>query len=350
VSPVHSLEPGGGAPRERSFVRMGPGAEFDLIRSFVSQDATLPSGVLVGPGDDCAVLAAGSPLAVSTDLSIEDVHFRRAWLEPEEIGWRAAASALSDLAAVAAEPVALLVSLAVPNRDVTSGWTARVMSGAKSAGAAVGASLVGGDLSRSPGPAMINVVVLGRTGRPVLRDGAEVGDEVWVTGSLGGAGAAVELLQRGGELPDAIRRAFARPSPRTGEALWLTENAELHAMIDLSDGLAGDAGHVASASGVAIILDTDDLPVAPGLGEAGFSAERSTSLALHAGEDYELCLVTPPGLLSPLREPFRERFALSLTCVGSVREGEGVWLRQGGMEAVRLETGGFNHFPRGAVE
>lgn len=332
----------GTAPTRRR-VLLGPGREFDLIRAFLAREEALPDAVRVGPGDDCAVLDA-TPLAVSTDLSVEGVHFRRAWLSPEEVGWRAGAASLSDLAAVAAAPVAVLVSVALAPEDAASGWGLRLVAGVEEAARQVGAALVGGDLSRSPGPAVVDVVALGKAEAPVLRDGAAPGDEVWVTGELGAAGAALALLSGGRHPPDGLRRAFARPEPRVREARWLVENAGLHALIDLSDGLAGDVGHVAAASGVAVELDASAVPLAASSEGVGLPPEARLRLALSAGEDYELCLVAPPGALGPLDAPFRGRFGLALTRVGRVRKGEGVWLRIGAGPPHRLEGSGFDHF------
>ena len=327
-------------------VRLGPGGEFDLIRTFGSA-ARLPEGVLVGPGDDCAVLDAGR-LALTTDMAVEDVHFRRSWMSAGEVGWRAGAAALSDLAAVGAEPLAVLVSLAVSPEDALSGWAGRLMAGLHGVVGEAGAAIVGGDLTRSPGPVIVDVTAIGRVEAPLLRDGARPGDEVWVTGSLGGAGGALVLLRAGSPLPEPLRRAFARPVPRWREARWLRRAAEVHAAIDLSDGLAGDAGHLAAASAVAVELDPRALPLAPGLEAAAPSAEESVRLALHAGEDYELCVVAPPGALEPLAEAFRDRFGVALTRVGRIREGKGVWALEG-EGPPRPLGGGFSHFDAPSV-
>jgi thiamine-monophosphate kinase len=324
-------------------VRLGGGGEFDLIRTFLESAPPLPDAVRVGPGDDCAVIDA-APLALSADLSVEDVHFRRAWLSPEEIGWRAAASALSDLAAVAAQPIAVLVSLALTADDVASGWGTKLMSGVQRAAQSADAGVVGGDVSRSTGPAVVDVTVVGRSERPVLRSGARPGDEVWVTGHLGGAAAAVALLERGGALPDALRARFAHPVARTREALWLAGRAELHALIDLSDGLGGDLGHVAAASEVAIELDPSLVPIAPDVEAASDLGEGMLALALFGGEDYELCVVAPEGALGPLVDSFQGRFGIPLTRVGYVHAGEGVWTRDADGSEKRLERVGFSHF------
>ena len=316
---------------------MGPGAEFDLIRRFVEQQGELPPEVRVGPGDDAAVLDGG--WVITTDMSVEDVHFRRAWMSEEEIGWRAAAAALSDLAAMAASPVAMLLSIAAPRGG--SVHPEAIEAGARAAGASVGATIIGGDLSRSPGPLMVDVVALGRSTWPVQRDGAEPGDDVWVTGTLGAAAAAVLAWDAGEEPGPELRAAFAKPRPRIDAARCLVEHELVDALIDLSDGLAGDVGHIAAASGVMITLETDRIPVAPAAVEA-VGPQEALHLALHGGEDYELCFVTDPGVVDA--PYFAERHGLVLTRVGTVAAGSGVWLQEPDGSRRMLTEGGFDHW------
>lgn len=317
-------------------IRLGKGAEFDLIRRFSGGDVDLPKEVFVGPGDDAAVLQGG--WVVSTDISVEDVHFRRSWLSDEEIGYRCAAAALSDLAAMAATPVGVLVSMAAPADGVDLD---AVQKGVREAAGAVGASVIGGDLSRSPGPLVLDVVVLGCTAWPVLRDGAEPDDEVWVTGSLGASAAAARVWDGGTEPPEPLRAAYAHPHPRVEEARWLVDREWTDALIDISDGLAGDAGHIAAASGVRITLDEERIPVEPAAVEA-LGPEAALDAALHGGEDFELCFVTDPGVVDPAA--FERRFGRPVTRVGTVSEGEGVWLRESDGETRPLERGGFDHW------
>lgn len=327
----------------RRRIRLGPGGEFDLIRAFLDDDEDLPAEVLVGPGDDCAVLAGGR-IAVSCDLALEGVHFRREWLAPSEIGYRCAAAALSDIAAVAAVPIALLVSFGLAAEDVTSGVARDLQRGMDEAAKRVGAAVVGGDLTRSPGPLVVDVVALGRAEAPILRDGARVGDEVWVTGALGGAAAAVRMLESG-RTPEARLRAFyARPVPRVGEALWLAEHGLLHSLIDLSDGLAADAGHLAAASGLGIVIEGACVPVDQGArGQAGDDFE-ALEAALSGGDDYELCFTAAPGAVQELAEAFQTRFSVTLSRVGRVVEGHGLFIDQGDGEARPLRLGGYDHF------
>lgn len=319
-------------------VRLGPGAEFDLIRRFVGARPELPDSVLVGPGDDAAVLEGG--WVISSDLSVEDVHFRRAWLSDAEIGHRAAAAALSDLAAMAATPVALLLSVAAPASVDLEALAASVRAVARS----VGASVAGGDLSRSPGPLVLDVVAIGRTERPVLRNGVRPGDEVWVTGSLGASAAAVLAWRSGGEPSVELRAAFARPVARVAEALGLVERGVARAMIDLSDGLAGDAGHLAAASGVCVTLEAAHVPVSGAAVEA-LGEAAALEAALHGGEDYELCFAARRDAVDPAA--FAERHGTTLTRVGTAAEGQGVRLEERDGSTRTLERGGYDHWAGG---
>jgi thiamine-monophosphate kinase len=322
-----------------SRVPLGPGREFDLIRSFLGDAAALPARVTLGPGDDAAVLEGG--WVVSTDLAVEDVHFRRSWLSDEEIGYRAVCAALSDLAAMAAEPVAVLVSMAAPRGGKVD--VSAVQAGVRAAAAAVGASVIGGDLSRSPGPLFIDVVVLGRTDRPVSRVGASVGDEIWVSGTLGAGAAAIHVWDGDGVPAEGLRDRFARPKPRVALALDLAAAGVPVAMLDVSDGLAGDAGHLAAASGVGIVLAESAVPVDPGarsvLGDAA-----ALAAALHGGEDFELCFAARPGTVEAWLESATAPPAPPLTRVGRVVSGEGVRIEDADGVLRPADRGGFDHW------
>ncbi len=324
-------------PGEDRTVPMGPGGEFDLIRTLIGESGALGSAVLVGPGDDAAVLRCGNVVA-STDLAVEDVHFRRAWVSLEEAGYRAVISAASDLAAMAATPVGVLLSVAVSGDEAKAVLT-ELAAGVRDALADLGAALVGGDLTGSPGPLVLDVTVLGEATDPVTRRGAVPGDEIWVSGVLGGSSGAVRAWSRGEEPSTGLREAFTRPVARIREAGWLAEHGQLHAMIDLSDGLAGDAGHLAAASGVRIEIESALVPSHPDL------AAGESDLVLSGGEDYELCFASPPGSIGPLVDTFRKTFETSLTKVGRVLEGEGVHIEGWDGPSGREHSGGFDHFP-----
>lgn len=307
--------------------QLGRGREFDLIRAFVQRARTEHPDVALGPGDDCAILP---PYAISTDLSVEHVHFRRDWLEPQEIGYRAAAAALSDLAAVAATPVAALISFAFSLADAEA-WAGAVVQGATDAIEQFGAVLAGGDVARSDGAAIIDVVVIGKVEQPILRSSAQVGDVVCVTGTLGGSAAAIADLSAGKTPDPRSRDRFARPHPRVREALWLRERVALHALLDLSDGIAGDAGHIAAASKCQLVIDAALLPLATG---------ASRQQGLGGGEDYELCFTASEEEVAGVQRPFASEFGIPLTIVGKVDRGDGVVIRHA--EA----SGGFDHFAK----
>ena len=316
-------------------VHFGPGEEFDLIRRLVNPADLLPTGVSLGPGDDAAVLEGGWIL--STDLSLEGVHFRRAWLEDQEIGFRAVSCALSDLAAMAAVPVGVFISMAANDEEVVEA----LQSGCREAASEVGAVILGGDLSNTSGPVFIDVVSLGSANRPGLRSGAVAGNDIWVTGRLGASSTAVRVWQCGGEPPPEARKAFAQPSPRCDEGHYLVERGIASALIDLSDGLAGDSAHLAAASGVQIVLEEAQVPVAPIAAEV-LGPEEALQAALHGGEDYELCFAAGPDAVDP--SYFQDHFGLEITRVGYVREGSGVWIDRGGSQPEPLMRSGFDHY------
>lgn len=325
--------------------RLARGPEADRIRAFADAvggpdvpDARLP------PGDDAVSfgLREDEAVVLTSDACTEGVHFRREWVGWEAIGHRSAAAALSDLAACAARPVGVLISVLLPPELDASVLTA-LGRGVGACLEEAGTALLGGDLSSSESGVTLDVVAAGGAEAPVGRDAARPGDELWVTGELGGAGAAVADWNSGLEPEPAARRAFSRPTPRLREALWLRERVELHAMIDLSDGLATDLRHVAAASGVGGELEEAALPLAAPLRDYG-NREQARKIALAAGEDYELLFAAPPGEVEGLRPAFEEAHGVELTRVGTVRREEGVILRAPGGEGRPLALSGFDHF------
>ncbi|MGZ8414924.1 MAG: thiamine-phosphate kinase [Gemmatirosa sp.] len=305
---------------------LGPGREFDLVRAMLARWGDAAQGI----GDDAASLTvpSGERLVVSTDASIEGAHFRREWLTPEEIGWRAAASALSDLAAMAARPIGLVIAMALPD-----GWRDEALAIADGIGAAArhaGAPIVGGDLVRAS-ELGLTITVLGATARPVGRDGARAGDALYVTGALGGPRLALRAWERG-EVPGAAARArFARPVPRIAEARWLAGRGA-RALVDVSDGLAADVRHLAVAGRVRIVIEEGRVPRLAGATPAD---------ALAGGEEYELALAAPPELDV---EAFTGRFGLALTRIGWV---ESAAPGEPGSVEIRDEAGARVEIPTG---
>lgn len=307
---------------------LGPGGEFDRIRAIWRRLGARMDGA----GDDCAIVELGADrLAISTDLAVEGTHFRLGWLEAREVGWRAAAAALSDLAAVAAQPAGVLVSLGVP-REWPGALVSEVMDGVGEVAASVGARVWGGDLVAAE-RVVVDMVVVGRVETPLLRSGAKPGDALWVTGALGGPAAALGAWLEGREPDRAARERFAAPVPRVREAAWLRDRGA-RAMIDLSDGLVADAGHLAAASGIGWEIDADRVPV--------HAAAADPGAALVSGEEFELLVALPADAGAGLAEAFVAAFGLPLTRIGRAAAGAGIRVVRDG-RPVDVPRG-FAHF------
>lgn len=307
---------------------LGAGGEFDRIRRIVDALGSAASAI----GDDAAILAIpeGHKLVASTDTSVENVHFRRAWLSFEEIGYRATAAALSDLAAMAAAPLGVLLAISIPASDAHE--LEAIARGAGAAARDCRTAVIGGDLS-SASELAITATVLGSAPAPLSRSGALPESFVYVTGELGGAAIALSALQNGVQPSAAARRKFAAPTPRLREAIWLRDNGAT-ACIDLSDGIVGDLGHVAAASGVNLVIDVDSVPLFAG---------ATRDIALSSGEEYELCVASPVEL-DTVR--FRDEFGLPLTMIGRAEASSSpaVLFHSGG-SPVRVPQS-FSHFSK----
>ena len=309
--------------------------ETALVARLAAVGWTDSPDVLLGPGDDAAVLRGG--LVASTDVSVEGVHFRFEWIAAQEVGFRAAAAALSDMAAMGADPVALLVSLAVPPDPHLA---EELQRGVRRAADRVAVPVAGGDVSRSPGPAMIDVVALGRSsGDLVRRSSAEPGHDLWVSGELGGAASAVAAWSAGRQPQAAAKRRFVAPPDRVPLGRTLAGRGVARSMIDVSDGLLADARRLARASGVAVVIRERQVPV------ASACASWPLNFALEGGEDYELMFTAESGAEGCLTALGKE-LSVSLTRIGTVERGHGVILE--GPEGRRRPEGpgGHDHFAR----
>lgn len=289
-------------------------SEFGLIARITARLGAGPA-CLLGPGDDAALVAASDGRVVaSTDVLVEGRHFRRDWSSATDVGHRAAAANLADIAAMGAVPTALLVALVTPP-GLDPVWLEELADGLATEAALVGASVVGGDLSAGPAVA-IAVTALGdlRGGRAVLRSGARTGDVVAVAGRLGHAAAGYTVLSRGFRSPKLLVEAHRRPIVpyHAGPA---AARLGATAMIDVSDGLLADLGHIAEASGVAIDVDRSafDVPTAMRDAAAALGVDPYTWI-LGGGDDHALAATFPP--LTLLNGDWQ--------VVGMVRDGEGV--------------------------
>lgn len=313
--------------------------EFELIRTYFSTQGAAP-GVELGIGDDCALLcpSPGELLAVTVDTLVGGVHFP-AHGAPEQIGQRALRVNLSDLAAMGAQPRWALLALTLPAAD--EDWLAGFSRGLRAAATQWGVALVGGDTTR--GPISITLTLMGAVSaeQALRRDGARVGDRIYVTGTLGdGAGGLAAL--NAPELTDLdyLRQRYWRPTPRVAEGQLLRALAS--AAIDVSDGLIADLGHIAARSGVGAHIQLDQLPLAPALTTfAGLAQARTWALC--GGDDYELCFTVSPDHLAAV-ETLIATGQLTATAIGEVVTGAGVVCQDGAGRPLALPTSGYRHF------
>lgn len=323
--------------------------EFELLAKLRGRLPPEDPRVMLGSGDDAAVTVPGGATATSVDAIVDGVHFRREESPPSLIGRKALATALSDLAAMGAGAGEAYVVLGAPE-DLNEEEFLGILDGVLELGAETGTTLAGGDITRAPALSLA-VTVVGHAPRPedlVARAGAEPGDALVLTGEIGGAATGRLLLDDpslGAAIPaptaEQLRARQLNPRPRlhAGHALAA---AGADAMIDLSDGLAGDARHLAEAGGVALQIKAGALPLAAGVVEVAAAASRDPlQLAVSGGEDYELLAALPPQRLEEASRMVRAAHETALTPIGEVTTGAGVEIRLpgGGL----LEARGFDH-------
>jgi thiamine-monophosphate kinase len=347
--------------------QLAGGGEFEFIQRLRRQELTRfatdkhsslithHSTLLKGIGDDAAVLRqrAGFDTVVTADMLVEGVDFRleTGWTTPRDLGHKALAVSLSDVAAMGARPRFCLLSVGVPAVRWRGRFLEELYRGVRALARRHGVPIIGGDTSRTPERVVVDSIVIGevRRGRALMRGGARPGDRIFVTGTLGAAAAGLKVLESRARarLTTATRGLVGRqlrPTPRVEWGALLGEKRLATALIDLSDGLSSDLAHLCRESGVGALLEAELLPVEPRLKSAGLSEDEALSLALDGGEDFELLFTASARAASRLP---REVGGVPVTRVGEVTGERGkVRLVRGG-RARLLRPGGFEHFKGG---
>ena len=321
-----------------------------------------------GIGDDCAVLPLppGHEVLVTTDFSLEGVHFRREWHPPDSVGHRCLARGLSDIAAMGGIPRAAFLSLALPP-ELPQSWVDKFVAGLLKLAAQFSVPLAGGDTAQSPDGVLADIVVVGSipTGRAIVRSGARPGDFLYVTGTLGAAAAALNQLRDGKQLRPRSHPKHFYPEPRVAIGQFLRERNLASAMIDVSDGLSTDLGHICEESGVGAVVYAETLPAASvgsqdhrlvsghgfsratrqvtktgALAPEGNPRERQMlSLALHGGDEYELLFTAPPSRRVP-----KEIAGVPITRIGEILRGKQMTLATADGKTQPLKPAGWEHF------
>ncbi len=322
--------------------------EFELLARVRERLPAPGPRVHLGSGDDAAVTVPAGATATSVDALVDGVHFHRSQATLAQIGHKALATALSDLAAMGAEPGEAYVVLGIPE-DLDEDGCIELLDGMVALAGAAGTSIAGGDVTRAA-ELFLAITVVGHAADPaslVARAGARPGDALVLTGEIGGAAAGLELLQRpelgaalAAKTAARLRARQIEPQPRLGAGRALAQ-AGATAMIDLSDGLGGDAGHLARSSGVGLRIDGGALPLAEGLAEIAAAAQLdATELAVSGGEDYELLASVAADRLREARRAVGEAEGIALTQIGEIVDAGGVEVRLPGGRL--LEPAGFD--------
>ena len=315
-----------------------PLREKSLIAGIRASAKRLPA-VRLGIGDDCAVLRIppGDEALVTTDFSLEGVHFRREWHAPEIVGHRCLTRGLSDIAAMGGRPIAAFLSLALP-KNLPQSWVDGFVAGLLRLANEFQMTLAGGDVAQSPGGILADIVVVGSAprGKAILRSGAKPGDRIYVTGELGGSAATLKMLSSGRKLRPTDFPEHFHPQPRVAVGEFLRKRRLAAAMIDLSDGLSTDLAHICEESGVGAEILAEAIPRAS-VGKPTRQVDLQS--ALHGGEDYELLFTAPGG------KPIPTRIAgVPITQIGHITRRKRVVLMTERGVARKLKVQGWEHF------
>lgn len=342
-----------GKKSDLSFSRTG---EFDLIRRLLrgksdADDEWLTGpGVVIASGDDASGLRVHRQnddlLLQTTDLLVEEVHFKKDWGTAYQLGWKSLAVNLSDIAAMGGRPLHTHLNLAIPER-----WTEpeimELRRGFRDLAARYGIVLLGGDLSASPASLMISVMVNGTVSAPQVlrRRGAREGDVIWVSGCLGDAAGGLSLLKANAVQPAELLQAFLQPMPEVELGIFCAQSGLVRALIDLSDGLAGDLGHVLEMSGVGAEIEEEKLPISAALRSAAPQQDRDLlEMVLRGGEDYRLLGCTPANVFESFKAAVQMRLSRSIYAIGKIRREPGLLLRRSDGKFIEIPFRSYDHF------
>jgi thiamine-monophosphate kinase len=311
-----------------------PAKELELIQRIRRAAGRGPRKPGIGMGDDCAVLGVpgGHELLVTTDFSLEGVHFRRDWHPADSIGHRCLARGLSDIAAMGGTPQSAFLSLALP-ADLPQKWVDDFIRGFLKLAKRYSVQLAGGDTAQSPHGIMADIMVVGSipAGKAVLRSGARIGDIVYVSGTLGVSVATLQKLRNGKKLWTAQHTRHFYPDPRLALGQYLREKKLASSMIDTSDGISTDLRHICDESAVGAIVEAAVLPAVSG--------DDGLQYALHGGEDYELLFTTPPDHRVPGKIA-----GVPITAIGKITSGRTIKLQMPDGKSQPLLPAGWQHF------
>ena len=315
--------------------------EFEFIH-WIQQQAGSGDHLSLGIGDDCSIQPqqTNQDLLTSTDLLIEDIHFKREWSSMFDLGRKSAAVNISDIAAMGGTPQSLFLGIGRP-KTISDAQIQEFLSGFLAEIKTYGATLAGGDSCSSPGPLMISVTVQGKvvTGDAICRQGASYGDAIYVSGSLGDSALALQQLQNGQQPDPFLSKRFHTPTPQIALGQELSKRQLATAMLDISDGLLADLGHILDASAVGAEINIADIPLSKSFQQALDGDLTLIDLALSGGEDYELVFT------SPLKDLDRQiNLQHPVTRIGSISQDSGLCLRQNNGELYHCQQGGFDHF------
>ena len=327
---VRSIYPNAAAPHKPPFDM----TEFGLIDTIRDMFAAIPRNGFDGIGDDCTVfpLGSGESLVFTADLLAENIHFLRRATSARELGRKSLAVNLSDVAAMGARPIATLLSLAIPH-DLPEGWIEDFMEGYRDLSAQYDVGLVGGDTTASDSGLVVNVTAIGRIADSHIkrRSDARPGDLIAVGGSLGESGAGLRDILAG-RYDTPLAQIHRNPAPQVAEGIWLGERPEVHAMMDISDGIASDLRHILHRSGVGAEVDTECIPTPVDL-----------ETAVSGGEDYKLLFTVAPESANTLLSNYRLRFGDEFHFIGRITGGNHLeWLRNG--TPLPVDWQGFRHY------